>query len=300
VSRTIRTARGLGVAVAVSAGLVCSAAGVAVSAPHGHHHLAPTPHLRATIKNHHFVLRGPTTFAAGRVDLTLKAVGGDHTIQVASFKKGYTFRDLRADLTAFGESQGPGGNIKAGLKHLNNAVRHAHLYGGLDADNGTIRGSVVLPKAGTYVVYNDSGNLPVQPQWLTVTGPAVKRANPNSSATVVATSAKRFAGAKTLPARGTITFKNASTNSPHMLILQHVTTGTTRKQVLQWLQSGPQGNPSFGLQGSANTDIVGEGTAQTLTYRLPKGEYIELCFFPDLKTGMPHALMGMVGVVTVK
>ena len=298
-SRTIRTARGLGVAVAVSAGLVCSAAGVAVSAPHSHH-VARTPHLRATIKKHHFMLNGPTTFAAGRVDLTLNAVGGDHTIQVASFKKGYTFHDLRTDLAAFGESQGPGGNVKAGLKHLNNAVRHTHLYGGLDADNGTLRGSVVLPKAGKYVVYNDSGELPAQPKWLAVTGPAVKRANPNSSATVVATSAKRFAGAKTLPARGTITFKNASTNSPHMLILQHVKTGTTRKQVLQFLQSGAQGNPAFGLPGGANTDIVGEGNAQTLSYKLPKGEYIELCFFPDLKTGMPHALMGMVAVVTLK
>jgi hypothetical protein len=33
---------------------------------------------------------------------------------------------------------------------------------------------------------------------------------------------------------------------------------------------------------------------------LPKGEYVEVCFFPDPKTGMPHAYMGMIGTVTLK
>jgi hypothetical protein len=30
---------------------------------------------------------------------------------------------------------------------------------------------------------------------------------------------------------------------------------------------------------------------------LPAGDYAEMCFFPDLKTGMPHAMMGMVRIV---
>jgi hypothetical protein len=30
---------------------------------------------------------------------------------------------------------------------------------------------------------------------------------------------------------------------------------------------------------------------------LPAGDYAEVCFFPDLETGMPHAFMGMVRIV---
>ena len=159
---------------------------------------------------------------------------------------------------------------------------------------------MTLPKAGTYYLYNDSGDLPAQAKKLTVTGPEAKRAKPQSSATVKATSAKRFAGATTLPAHGTITFKNVSTNSPHFLDLQHVKQGTTRKQVIDFLNSGVQKEPSWGRQGQAGTDVVGEGQSQTLSYKLPKGEYVEWCFFPDLQTGMPHALMGMVRVVHLK
>ena len=297
-SRTIRTSVGLGVATVSAIALVGAGSVAAVSAPHAH--LASTPSLHITLTKSRFTISGPRKFQAGRVALSLKAVGGDRTIQIVSFKKGYTFTDLRSDLLAFGMGQGPTGESKSGLKHLNNAVRHTNLYGGLDVDSGTIKGTVVLPKAGKYVLYNDTGELPAQPRTLTVTGPEVKRAAPHSTATVTATSAKRFGGAKTLPAHGTITFKNTSTNSPHMLVLQHVKKGTTRKQVIEFLESGSNANPPFGLPGGANTDILGEGQSQTLSYNLAKGEYIEMCFFPDLKTGMPHALMGMVGVVTLK
>jgi hypothetical protein len=299
-SRTLRTSISLGAAALAAAGLVGAGGAAAVSAPHAHPALAKTPKLSITITKKHFTIVGSRTLQAGRVAVSLKAVGGDRTIQFVSFKKGYTFAHLRADLLAFGEGQGATGESKAGLRHLNNAVNHTHLYGGFDVDNGTISGTVVLPKAGKYVVYNDSNQLPDQPKTLTVTGPEAKRATPHSEATVIATSAKRFRGAKILPAHGTITFKNASTNSPHMLILQHVKQGTTRKQVISFLQSGSNANPPFGLNGGANTDIVGEGLSQTLNLDLPKGEYVEFCFFPDLQTGMPHALMGMVDIVNVK
>lgn len=299
-SRTIRSSVGLAAAAVAALGLVGVGAGAAISSPHAHASLAATPTLKVTISKKHFTVAGPKTFQAGRVALTLKSVGGDHTVDVVSFKKGYSYAHLRADLKAFGASFGPTGlPSKAGLKRLNRAVKKTRIYGGLDTSS-TSNGTIVLPKAGTYVIYNDSAAVPKQHKTLTVTGPAVKRANPHATATVIATSAKRWRGAAVLPAKGTIMFKNESTNSPHFLVLQHVKEGTTRKQVIVFLNSGNQGNPSFGLPGGTDTDVLGEGNAMTLTYRLPKGEYVEMCFFPDLKTGMPHALMGMVRVVHLK
>jgi hypothetical protein len=299
-TRSIRNSVGLAAAAGAAVGLVGLGAGVAAGTPHTHAAKAKTPSLKVTISKH-LKLTGPRSFQAGRVKLSLKAVGNEREVEVVSFKHGYTFKDLRADLLAFGESEGQNGPTKAGLRHLNHAVNHTHLYGGLDTVPGSPEKAVLtLPKAGTYYLYNDSGNLPADAKKLTVSGPEANRAKPKSSATVKAISAKRFRGATTLPAHGTITFKNVSTNSPHFLDLLHVKQGTTRKQVIDFLNSGSQAEPPFGLNGQAGTDVVGEGQSQTLSYKLPKGEYIELCFFPDLQTGMPHALMGMVRVVHLK
>ena len=207
---------------------------------------------------------------------------------------------IEADIKAFDKSEGPEGPTKAGLKHLDRAIAHADLLGGLDAVSGqSLTGTAVFPKAGTYYAYNDSGAFPVQFKKLTVTAASTPPAAAPSSATVKAVNGDRFAGASTLPAKGTITFKNASTQSPHLLGLLHVKEGTTRAQVLKALLSNNQ-NPSFGLKGQAGTDAVSPGNSQTLTYSLPKGEYVEICFFPDPKTGIPHAFMGMIRVVQLK
>lgn len=292
-------ALGLGIAASAAVVLVSAGAGVAASTPSAHGSLASTPKLAVRISKGHLSMSGPRQFAAGRVAISLKAVGGERTVGVGSLKKGYTWTKLRADLTAFGEKQGSGPNgstPKSALKHLNNVIKHTNLYGGLDAQAGqTLHGTVVLPKPGTYIVFDDSGNLPSHPTKLTVTGPAVKRAAPDSTATVTALTTRRFGGATTLPAHGTITFKNDSTESPHFLDLFHVKEGTTKKQVLDAFSSSSP--PTFVRKGQAATDSLGEGNSQTLSYHLPKGEYVEVCFFPDPKTGMPHAFMGMIRVV---
>jgi hypothetical protein len=296
---------GLGIAVSAAALLAgvgaASGVGVAAGAPSAHTSVASTPKLKITISKKHFKVSGPKTFQAGRVALTLTALGAEREVEIGSLDKGYTFKDVRADLTAFGEKQGTGPNgstPKSALKHLNRVINHTGLYGGLDAVAGqTLRGTIVLAKPGTYYMFNDSGNLPSHPVKLTVTGPKVKRAATGSTATVTALTKRRFGGAKTLPAKGTITFKNKSSESPHFLDLIHVKQGTTKKEVLAALLSNSSGPPSFALKGQAGTDTVGEGYSQTLTYSLPKGEYIEVCFFPDPKTGMPHAFMGMIGIV---
>jgi hypothetical protein len=301
--KAVRSTIALGIAASIAAVLVSAGPGISLSAASTHASLAPTPKLVVTISKQHFVVTGPRKFQAGRVAISLVAVGGQRTVEVGSLKHGYTFKDVRADLLAFGSKQGSGPNGStppAALKALNRVINNTHLYGGLDAVPGQhLRATVVLPTAGTYIVFNDGTQLPTDPTLLTVTGPEAHRAAPGSTATVTALTARRFGGAKTLPARGTITFKNDSTESPHFLNLQHVKEGTTKKQVFTSL-TGSGGPPSFLRKGQAQTDSLGEGMSQTLTYNLPKGEYVELCFFPDPKTGMPHAFMGMIGIVHLK
>lgn len=299
----VRRVLSLGMAVGTAAVLVGAGSGVALSAPKAHQALASTPTISVTISKTHFKVSGPRTFQAGRVAISLTAVGNERTFGIASLKPGYTFKDVRSDLLAFGKKQGSGKNgstPKSALKHLNRVINNTNLYGGLDAVGGqTLNGTVVLPTAGTYFAFKDAG-LPSHPTKLTVTGPEVTRADPGSTATVKALTTRRFGGAKTLPAHGTITFMNDSTESPHFLDLLHVKEGTTKKQVLDAFMSNSKAPPPWVRKGQAATDTVGEGNAQTLTYKLPKGQYVEVCFFPDPKTGMPHAFMGMIAMVHLK
>jgi hypothetical protein len=309
-SRSIKTSVGLAAAATAAIGLVGVGAGSAVGAPHSTAKVAKTPHINVTItttgtENNpktRFVYAGPKTFRAGRVAVSLKAVNQETEIDVVSLKKGYSLQDFAADATAVGESFGATGITKAGAKAERHEIAHSTHYGGLDTDaNKTDHATLVLPKAGTYYLFEDdaSGHF----QTLTVTGPAVKRASVGATKTITAKSGDRFGGAKTLPGKGTLTFSDVSsgpTKSPHFLILQHVKKGTTRKQVRDFLNSGSEGNPPFQRKGDISTDTISPGHAMTLKYKLPKGEYVELCFFPDPKTGMYHALMGMFRIVTVK
>ena len=298
-SRTLRTKFGVATAAAAVglAGFSGLLGGQARAAVRTAGTAAPTPKLTAVGNKKGLTITGPTTFEAGRVALSLKSVNAPSEIGVASFKSGYTFANFSADVKLFDASQGANGPTKAGLAALDRAAAHITVYGGLAADPGTsVAGTVVLPHAGTYYAWNDV-DVPRQPVKLTVTGPEVTRAAPRSTATVTAQNNDRFGGAATLPASGTITFRNQSTSQLHFLSLQHVKEGTTRAQVLASFSTG---NTAYALGDDANTDVVSPGQAMTLTYHVPKGEYVEVCFFPDLKTGVPHAIMGMVRVVHLK
>jgi hypothetical protein len=298
----MRKAAGVAAASAAVA-LIGAGAGVSVAAPHASHAANPTmPTIKVTASKSSFKVSGSTTFTPGRVELVLKGVGPkDKSTDIISLKGKYTFKDLRADFKAFGKKEGTGphgSTPKSALKHLNHAINHVDFYGGLDVF-GTQKehATMVLPKAGDYILFNNTHKLPKNPHTLTAAGTKVDRAAPASSATVNAVTKRRFTGSKTLPANGTVTFKNKSTESPHFLGLLHVKKGTSRKQVLAAFQGS---GPNVFRNGQAATDVVDEGNSMTLSYKVPAGTYAEVCFFPDPKTGMPHAFMGMVRIVKLK
>jgi hypothetical protein len=95
-----------------------------------------------------------------------------------------------------------------------------------------------------------------------------------------------------------LAFLNESTDY-HFVQLQQVKSGTTLAQVKAALRSNDQvGPPPFALSGSYETGVVSPGHSQLSTYKLPKGLYALLCFWPD-EHGVPHALMGMVRLIRV-
>ena len=113
----------------------------------------------------------------------------------------------------------------------------------------------------------------------------------------------RFSAPRVLPHRGTLTFVNRA-DTIHFMDLTPVQDGTTDAQVQTALNVPPAqqtGPPAFFKQGpSGGADVLSPGGRLQLTYDLPAGTYVLLCFVADDQTGMPHAAMGMHKVVVLK
>jgi hypothetical protein len=117
----------------------------------------------------------------------------------------------------------------------------------------------------------------------------------------VTTSADRFHAPDVWPDEGTYTFSNKD-DTPHMMIMAPVKEGTTDAQV-QAAFDDPTltGPPDFALNGPiGGNDVVSPGYSIQVTYDLPHGTYVLLCFVADEETGIPHAIMGMHKVVVLK
>jgi hypothetical protein len=301
-SAIMRASVRVGLATVAAAGLVASGFTSAQAVPMRPADTSSGTVLHVAITDKDMYVDGPTSFPAGRVQITLdnaKSKGGAG-VSIGQLASGYHWADLRSDLkTAFGNLFAPHGNKKKGLKALNHVIDNIKAYGGLYAGPGkAARGTDLLASPGTYIVFDNSGNLPKRPHFLTVTSPVGPQTLPAADGNVVAQTNRRFGGDRTLPAKGTINFTNESTESPHFLELQHVKKGTTRKEVINAVSSNSR--PTFILPGENDVDILTTGQSMNFHVNLPAGTYAMLCFFPDPKTGMPHAAMGMVRIVHLK
>ena len=112
---------------------------------------------------------------------------------------------------------------------------------------------------------------------------------------VTPTSADRFIAPRYWPHRGTYLFHNVA-DTIHMMVILPVKAGTTDQQIQKVFNSG--GPPTFFGNGpSGGNDVVSPGGTIMVSYNLPRGTYVLLCFVADDMTGMPHAFMGMHKVI---
>jgi len=292
-----RTVRRLTAAAAVATlgfGGLTLAPQVASAAPAG-----TTIHVAIT--DHGMYVDGPTTFPAGRVHLSIDASGKERCTAIGLLAPGYSWKDLRDDIRTLGENLfGPNGNKKKGLKAEAHFIANTTAVGGLCAGDGQARHGVVMVKqaGGNYVLFDDSGDLPKRPTFLTVTSPSGPQQLAPVEGRIIAKTNRRFDGKRVLPADGDIRFVNKSTESPHFVAFQQVKEGTTRKDVINALQSDSP--PDFALKGTQDVDLLSSNQRMNVHLHLPPGKYAIMCFFPDPKTGDPHAFMGMVRMIHLR
>jgi hypothetical protein len=157
-------------------------------------------------------------------------------------------------------------------------------------------------RPGTYYVL-DIGNMPTgRPAvtTLTVRHDGESGDGEQHAQVHVRTVDDRFVAPKSWPHEGTYSFTNGS-DTAHMMLLLPVKPGTTDAEVSAAFSSTASGPPAFALMGpTGGNDVVSAGYSLTVSYDLPAGTYVMVCFVADETTGLPHVAMGMHQVVVLK
>lgn len=194
----------------------------------------------------------------------------------------------------------------AGAKATVRLTKEAHFVGGADVAPGQqlTYTTVGLPRGHYYAIdptHASPRRAPAVLSSFSVSGDSRRSDDPDSRVAVYANSNDRFVpSSTTLPAKGTVLFRNIS-DTIHFLLLIPVKTGTTDAQIQRYFDSGSQQPPPFLKAGpNATTEVVSPGVAEKLSYNLPAGDYVLLCFVTDDMTGAPHAVMGMHKVVHLR
>ena len=254
------------------------------------------------VGNGSHVLIDDTTIRSGSIRFTVRTTnpttqqGGGSQISLFRLNHGVSVAQFRRDL-ADEFSQNP----KVAARGTRELTRDVTVKGLADVVRGTPAVVTEFVAPGNYYLM-DLGNGVLPPALTALT---VQRADDDehdgrlhSDVTVMATSADRFIAPRNWPDEGTYTFKNTS-DTLHFMSLMPVKKGTTDAQIQKFFDH-PSGPPTFFVNGpSVGNDVVSPGLSLQLTYDLPAGTYVLLCFVADDVTGMPHAFMGMHKVIVL-
>lgn len=230
-------------------------------------------------------------------------------LQVLQLRKGVTLQEL------FAQADGDQGAFTRALDE------GATWYGGIDVNNGQDDAALTLRlRRGTYLVVDLAQEVPEGEQpdirTLRVTRNSGRGGLPKADARVDMDERHGghgghghvFEAPDRLPAAGTVEFRNQN-DIVHFAAIAPVRPGSTDAQVQAVFDAElagdppPEENPFF--EGTDNDDSTGltvlsAGERAQLTYDVPPGTYVILCFFGDEVNGLPHAYLGMHKVVELR
>jgi hypothetical protein len=229
------------------------------------------------------ITRSRTGFRPGNTLFQLTAEDARAAVQLLRLRKGYTLSEFRSD---FADDE----NLAA----IRRIDRKVVFYGGMPAGPRRHSQFGMWLDAGRYHLVDL--DRPTVAVGLRVQGPPQRRALPRATGAVdmvlKGDDHPRFRTPARLPRSGWLRQTNR-TDEPHFMDLAQVRESTTRKQVRRALSGNGQEEPPWLIKFNPGTFVVSPGRTVVWKYDFPRGKYLELCFWPDDETGMPHALMGM-------
>jgi hypothetical protein len=241
--------------------------------------------VTVTMTAHSMRLSTDSIRAGNTVFKAVSGDGKDHELQIVRLHRGYSPQQFGADVgKAFGGDA-------AAVRRVDSRVT---FRGGAETHERPGYMSVPL-NAHTFYLLDIDGN---SVRKLTVTGKFQQRPRPGGHQMIAAYS-YGFGVDGALPHRGWIHERNTA-DQPHFFVFNQVKAGTTAPEVRRYFKSGAQGAPSFALRANISSGVISPNTGQKFYMDLPAGRYLVACFWPDAQTGMPHALMGMWKLITLK
>jgi hypothetical protein len=241
---------------------------------------------------HNVVL--PATIQPGVNQFRVTTEASGSGFQLVQLAAGYTLDQAIADIDA--------GLEKGRLKALRRFEAHVTLFGGVSVPRGKVGKLTVDLPVGSYYAADIERNRPSAFTAFTVAGAGTGATMPDG-ATVRAVRSTSWANSpRSIAHRGMLTFKNRTDNN-HFVGLVKLRKGKTAKDFEAWvngLLEGEEGPPPVDFRVAFDGGVVSPGQSVAMNYRLPKGDYVLACFWPDASMGgMPHAFMGMFRGITL-
>ena len=237
----------------------------------------------------------PATIQPGVTQFRVTTEAKQSGFQLVQLAAGYTLDQAIADIDA--------GLEKNKMKALKRFEAHVTLLGGVNVAAGKVGKLAVNLPAGSYYAADIERNRPSAFTAFTVAGADTGATMPSGSSVKAIDSASWAKGPRTIAHRGMLTFKNFSDKN-HFVALLKLNKGKTIKDFAAWVDAamqGDEGPPPANFRVGFDGGVVSPGRTVAMNYRLPKGDYVLLCFWPDASMGgMPHAFMGMYRGITLK
>jgi hypothetical protein len=180
--------------------------------------------------------------------------------------------------------------------------------GGPVAATGQSAQAVVHLTEGSWLIWNGGQTMPA-PTTLKVTAATGAVTTPAPAADVnVSMQEYTILGLEQPVPAGERVWKITNTGTqPHFMEMAKLPDGTTQQQLAAYLTGELTGTPVAGAMNgeeaipvSGGISTLSPGQTMWSAVDLAPGTYGVACFFPDIQSGTPHALLGMSVVFTVQ
>jgi hypothetical protein len=244
-----------------------------------------------TIKAVDFAFSQPQTVPAGFVDLTFINNGSQpHQVQFVRINNG-NFDQFDTAL----KKNGPGA-----------ALALATLYGGANAVDPGLKEEVILnlPQGQYASICFVAGqdNVPHYMKGMLtpfrITGSDSGNPPPPKANAEVLLKDFAYVLPTSIPAGQAILKITNQGSQPHEMDLLKLAAGKNMQDFQNYIKSNnPSGPPPFAFEGGMGG--IAAGSSAWLKLNLQPGHYVAMCFIPDVKTGKPHFMLGMLSSFTV-
>ncbi|RYC12828.1 hypothetical protein [Nocardioides zhouii] len=279
---------------ALAGGLVLLAGGLTGGTAHAALDSTSSGMVAVSITAAHNVVM-PTTIQPGVNQFRVTTEAKSSGFQLVQLATGYTLDAAIADIDA--------GLEKGKIPALKRFEANTTLLGGVNVAMGKVGKLTVSLPPGSYYAADIERNRPSAFTAFTVAGADTGATMPDGPTLRAVKSASWAKNPKSIPRKGTLTFENFSSQN-HFVGLIKLKPGKTVEDFGAWTEAqmnGQNGPPPVNFGESFDGNVVGPGHTAAMNYRLSRGNYVLLCFWPDANMGgMPHAFMGMYRGITLK